>query len=164
MRGLLVASLAMAVGLAPDAASADPRERAAAVREADTAVHSAELAGQRLLRILDEARLTGRPRLVACVDVKLAQVNSFGRMIQDRRERLQRAVERGDDSAAAHERLVIRNLRAQLARIEREGRTCVHPDAGQSGTTVVVTVVDADVPDEDPSLLTEDDRRRWAQP
>lgn len=160
---VLIPSFVLALVLPAAVASANPSERAAAMREADAAARSAELAGQRLLRVLDEARLSGGQRRVACVDGRLSQVNSFTRMILDRRERLRAAVARGDDAAAAHERSVIRNLRAQLARIEREGRSCVHPEAGDSGSTVVVTIVDPEVPDEDPSLWN-DGRRRWARP
>lgn len=162
VRGVLVRTLAVALALAPAGASADPPARQAAVREADSAARAADLAGQRLLRTLDEARLGGLRERVTCVDGKLSQVNSHTRMILDRRERLRLAVERGDDGAVAHERVVIRNLLRNLVRLEREGRSCVHPEAGASGETVVITTIDPDyVPDEDPSHWTERERHRW---
>ncbi len=164
LRALIVASVAAALSLAPAMASANPR-RVAAVREADAAVHTAELAGQRLLRVLDEARLARSARGMACVDDKLAQVNSHGRMILARRDRLRAAAERADDEAVRHERQVIRNLLANLTRIEREGRSCVYPEARQSGATIVETFIDPSVPNEDPSLWTvREERRRWARP
>ncbi|MCZ7684069.1 MAG: hypothetical protein M5U28_36970 [Sandaracinaceae bacterium] len=162
MRGMLLRSLAIALALAPGAASADPPNREAAVREADSAARTADLAGQRLLRVLDEVRLGGERQRVTCVDGKLSQVNSHTRMILERRERLRAAAQRGDDGAVAHERLVIRNLVRNLARLEREGRSCVHPEAGASGDTVVITIVDPEeVPDEDPSLWVEAEHHRW---
>lgn len=154
----LVLSLAL-VALFAGSAAADP-PRSAAAEEADRAAHTAALAGQRLLRLLDEARVSGHRDRTSCVDGKLAQVNSFTRMILDRRERLRDAEARRDDAEAAHHRAVLRNLSAQMQRLEREGRACVFPEVGGSGTTVV-TLIDRDVPDEDPSLLTEEDRRRW---
>jgi hypothetical protein len=134
----------------------------AGAREADQAARSATLAGQRLLRMLDDARLSGDASRAACVDGKLAQANSFGRTILHRRERLLAAQQRGDGSATAHERAVIRTLSLQLRRIEREGRACVYPEVGEEGTVVTV-LISPEVPREDPSLFTEDDRRRAAR-
>ena len=155
MRALLTV---LAILLVPLGASADPPS--AGAREADEAARSATLAGQRLLRMLVEARLRGDAPRAACVDGTLAQANSFGRSILDRRERLLAAQQRGDQSATAHERAVIRTLAVQLRRIEREGRACVHPETGERGTVVTV-LIGPEVPrEEDPSLFTEDDRRR----
>ena len=137
----------------------EPASRA--LREADGAVHFADLAGRRLLGLLDGARLGGDQRQMRCVDVKLTQVNSFGRILLGRRDRLVRAEASGDEPAARHERMVIRNLHAQVRRLEREGRACVFPGADSGdGRTIVEVIVDRSVPDEDPSLLTDEERRR----
>lgn len=156
--------LLLACALGPATAHADPAQHAAALEEAERAVRRADLAGQRLLRVLDEARLARDVRGAACVNDKLSQVNSHGRMILDRASRLRDAAARGDDAAVRRERLVIRNLSAHLARLEREGRACIYPEPRERAGTVVVTIVDPDVPDEDPSLWTEADRRRWGRP
>lgn len=147
--------------LAGAPALADAPSRSHAVREADGALHVASLAGRRLLGLLDDARRRGDARQVACVDVKLTQVNSFARTLSDRRTRLVRATRRGDEAAARHERRVIGTLHAQVQTLEREGRACVFPGAGEAdGRTVVEVLVDGDVPDEDPALLTDAERRR----
>ncbi len=147
--------------LVPLTASADP-PRSHAAQEAARAAHTAMLASQRLLRLLGEARRVGDESGTTCVDGKLSQVNSFARLITEHRERLATAEAAGDGGTTAHVRLVLRNLDAQLQRLEREGRACVYPEATERGTTVV-TIIERDVPDEDPSLWTDEDRRRWAR-
>jgi hypothetical protein len=158
----LACTLALIAPLCAATAWADP-PRSSGAREADRAAQSAMLASHRLLRLLDEARRAGDRSGSACVDGKLSQVNSFARRILDQRQRLRAAERRGDGSGAAHVRTVLRTLRAQMQRLEREGRACVDALAEERGTTVV-TIVDRDVPEEEPSLLTEEDRRRWGRP
>lgn len=136
----------------PCSALADLPERSAAVREADHATGTAGLASQRLLRLLDETRLARDPRRIACVDEKLTEVNSFGRMIAWRRDRLIEAETRGDHRAAIHERRVIRTLVAQLRRVEREGRACVDHFASARETTIVETELSPGLPEEDLAL------------
>lgn len=129
--------------------------------EADQAARAADQAGQRLLRLLDHARLSRDVQRTACVDAKLTQANSFGRMIHDRRERLRAAAARDDRAAVAYERSVIRTLEAQLRRVERQGQECVYPELGvANGRTVVIVEVGPEVPEEDPSVLTDEERRR----
>lgn len=153
---LLVLSLILAV---PGAAFAD--EPSAAVRDADRAIHFADVAGRRLLGLLGEARLDRNPRQVRCVDGTLMQVNAFTRILNDRRGRLLAAERRGDAGAVRYEQMVIRNLHARLRELEREGRACVFPGAeAVDGRTVVEVIVDSGVPNEDPSILTEEERRR----
>lgn len=142
-------------------ATANP-PRSAAAREADRAIDAAWLAGRRLLILLDRTRLSGDPRRASCVDSKLSEVNSFRRMLEERRARLLDAESRGDAGDASHERRVVQTLHEQLRRLEVQGRRCVFPEAGRRDQTVVIVTVAPDVPNEDPSLLTEADRqRRW---
>lgn len=153
--------LVFTMSLTAAAAARADENASRAIHEADGAVHFADLAGRRLLGLLDGARLGGNQRQMRCVDVKLTQVNSFGRTLSDRRERLLRAEANSDEAAARHERMVIRNLLAQVRRLEREGRACVFPGADSAdGRTIVEVIVDRSVPDEDPSLLTDEERRR----
>ncbi|MEQ8457442.1 MAG: hypothetical protein RLO52_47240 [Sandaracinaceae bacterium] len=133
---------------------------APAVREADVAVHDATLAGRRLLHVLDQTRRSGDPTRVRCVDVRLAQVNSFQRMLGERRARLLSAMERGDAEGTRHERFVIRTMHRQLRALERAGRACVMPEVETDGRTVVEVIIGPEVPDEDPSVLSEEERRR----
>jgi hypothetical protein len=154
---LLVLAL---LGLAAPAAANPPRSSAAL--EADRAIDAASLAGRRLLILLDRTRLAGDRRRTSCVDSKLSEVNSFRRMLEERRLRLLAAESRGDAGGATHERRVVRTLSEQLRRLEVQGRRCVSPEAGQRDETEVIVTVAPDVPDEDPSRFTEADRqRRW---
>jgi hypothetical protein len=160
-RHLFSLGLCFSLGLASQAAHADPPGRGQPARDADRAVELASLASQRLLRLLDETRLSGHPLRTRCVDAKLTQVNSFTRLIIERRERLSAAREQGNETEVAHHRQVIRTLFTQLRRLEREGRSCVHPEpAVASRSTVVTVIVDRGVPREEPWLLTDADRRR----
>jgi hypothetical protein len=155
MRRVLAILLVLA---APCAAFADPPSRAASF--AEQAASSATLAGQRLLRLLDQTRLARDRERTACVDRELAVVNSFGRRILERRERLLAAEQRGDRAEARYQSLVIRTLLEQLRRAEREGRACIDAQANEPGSTVVTVVREAGLPHEDPSVLTEADRLR----
>lgn len=143
--------------LAAPAAATAP---APAVREADVALHEATLAGRRLLQVLDQTRRGGDAAQIRCVDGKLSQVNSFQRMLGERRARLLSAMQRGDAEGARHERFVIRTMHRQLRALERAGRACVMPEVETDGRTVVEVIIGPEVPDEDPSILSEEERRR----
>jgi hypothetical protein len=161
MRRLLPVLVLSSLLASPALAAADDAPRSRAVREADGAVRFADRAGRRLLSLLDRARREGDARRVSCVDAKLTQVNSFARLVADRRRRLVAAEARDDAGAAAHERRVIRTLRAQIRTLEEEGRACVFPGADQaSGQTVVTVIVDPRVVPADDRLLGDADRRR----
>ena len=159
MRSLIPSLLVLTLlGVAAPAAANPPRS--AAALEADRAIDAAFLAGRRLLVLLDRTRLSGDQRRASCVDTKLSEVNSFRRMLEERRQRLLDAEARGDADGASHERRVVRTLHLQLRRLEVRGRQCVFPEAGQRDQTVVVVTVSPDVPHEDPSLFSEADRQR----
>ena len=153
---LFVSALALTSLLAAPAAATP----SSALREADVALHDATLAGRRLLQVLDETRRSGDRARSRCVDVKLSQVNSFQRVLSERRARLAAAIARGDEETARHHRVVIRTLHRQLRAAERAGRACVMPEVEADGRTVVEVIISPDVPDEDPSILSEEERRR----
>jgi hypothetical protein len=140
-------ALLCALLLAPLTVAAEA-PRSAASREARSAVATADLAGQRLLRLLGETRRAGDARRAACVDEKLTEVNSFARMISLRSQRLVAADGRGDRGETARERIVLRNLVSQLRRLEREGRACVEPVV-EGGSTEVTVLIAPDTPRED---------------
>ena len=120
---------------------------APAVREADVAVHDATLAGRRLLQVLDQTRRSGDSTRVRCVDVRLAQVNSFQRMLGERRARLLSAMERGDAEGARHERFVIRTMHRQLQALDEAAHLDVDDAAQVLDKNVLVTAVRAHVED-----------------
>jgi len=66
----------------------------------------------------------------------------------------------GDAEGARHERFVIRTMHRQLRALERAGRACVMPEVETDGRTVVEVIIGPEVPDEDPSVLSEEERRR----
>ncbi len=156
----LLFTFALMVSLTASSAFADPPSTA--VREANRAARTAEVAAQRLLHLLGEARRSGDRTGTTCVDGKLSQVNSFGRMIRDRRERLLDAERRHDAAAVAYQRAVLRNLDAQMRVLERAGRACLFEGSEDHGTTVI-TIIEEEVPDEDPSLTSDEERRRWGR-
>ena len=151
----------LSIAFVATSAHADAPSRAS--RDAESAVHFADVAGRRLLGLLGDARTGRNPQQVACVDEKLTQVNSFARILQERRQRLLSAEARGDAAAARYESMVIRNLHTQLRQLEREGRACLFPGAeAADGVTIVEVIVDRDVPNLDLSLdSAEERRRRW---
>lgn len=154
MKKIAIPSLATLLGLilATSSASADPPARLA---EADRALRTAQLESLRLLALLDQSRVREDDRGYACVDLKLAQVNSFSRTLAERRRRLRAATDPGD---IAHERAVIRRLSAQLREAAREGRACLFPEASAGAYTVVEVIREPDMPRADLSRVP--DRRR----
>ena len=122
------------------------------VRDADRAIHAAELAGRRLLMLLDRSRRAHDVARIACVDQRLTQVNSFGRILGERREQLVAARSRGDRAEVVHLTRVIRTMSRQIRIFEREGRECVFPGAGAADRTVVTVTVDPSIRHQDLSI------------
>lgn len=156
----LAISLAMVLLGAGAPASADsPSQRARVTREADAGLARASRAGRSLLALLDQSRRARDLPRIACVDRTLSRVNSFGRQLASRRQRLHHLSDRRE---LTRERVVIRSLVRQLQQAEREGRACVNPAlrrvSATSRTEVEVTI-DGTVPDE--GDLRPDRPRRW---
>lgn len=149
MRSMLVRGVVLCALLsAPTLAAADPP----ASREADAAVRAADRSGRRLLILLDQSRRARDVARIACVDLMLSQVNSFGRMLSERRRRLGEAQARGDALEIAHLRRVLRRMVSQVTTLERQGRACVYPEAMEADRTVVTVTIDSSVRHQDLSI------------
>lgn len=148
----LAAAMAACILIATNVAAADPPDTV----EADRAIRLAQIESRRLLTLLDRSRVRHDARGERCVDRKLAQVNSFSRMLVDRRRRLAAA---DDSRAAARERAIIVRVVRQLRDVAREGRACVFPAAGGPSTTVVEILEAPDMPHRDLSQVPDRQRR-----
>lgn len=150
----LAAAMAACILFGTSAASADPPART--VAEADRAIRLAQIESRRLLGLLDQSRLRHDRRSEQCVDDKLAQVNSFSRMLLDRRRRL---VADDGQTVESRERALIRAMVRQLRDVAREGRACVFPAAGGPSTTIVEVLAEPNLPHRDLSRVPDRTRR-----
>ena len=148
----LFATLALAglgAVVAPSAAAQVPPATNAVLREADIALVDADRQAVRLRQALAEARRARNAVATACVDRQLIQLNSFTRILQQHRGRLQAAIERRSDTAIAHERSVIRRMSEELHRIARTGLSCVNPHGGPEDRTIVIVTIAPETPEFD---------------
>jgi len=120
-----------------------------AVREANLALVRADQEAVRLLRLLDQSRLSRNVAQISCVDTSLSQINSFSRILELRRDRIQAASARRDAATVAHERRIVRRIYRQLRDVAREGRACVYPSAGDDDRTIVEVLIDPRVRHQD---------------
>ncbi len=143
LEGALCAVLCLTLGtpvlLGTATAAADPP--AASVAELDRAIYAAERESRRLLALLDERRVRHDARGERCVDVRLAQVNSFSRMLVDRRRRLAEA----DAHDVPREQAVTRRMVRQLREAARAGRACVYGGSPLEDGTIVEVIIEAPV-------------------
>lgn len=105
----------------------------------------------RVQGMLDQSRIDGDVLRVTCLDDKLTQVNAHVRTLGDRVEALQEAVRLADEARRNHEFTVIVVLGQQLVVLDRAASECIGQDLYEVGTTRVVTTIDPNNPDIDPS-------------
>jgi hypothetical protein len=104
---------------------------------------------------LDEARQERDIIRVTCVNDKLTQVNANLRTVELRLTNLQDAVEAQDASRRNHEFTVIAVLGQKFVVLDREAAQCIGQDIFETGSTRVVTEIDPNNPDDDPTVLPE---------
>ena len=121
----------LAIALCSANAMADPPsiDAAAAERDAQAARHAAEQASRHVLTLLDRSRLDGDRERAQCFDGALTQIDSFGRMIDERHERLRAALHRGDPREVQYQRSVIARLLEQLRALEHGTSSCFDPQS-----------------------------------
>jgi hypothetical protein len=120
--------LALCLALISAPAFADPTEPAiVAERDAQAARRAAESASRHVMSMLDRSRLDHDRDRTACFSNKLAQIDSFGRMIGDRHQRLRDALARGDQRDAEYHHAVIGRLLEQLRALEHGASSCLAP-------------------------------------
>jgi hypothetical protein len=133
--------------------------RAADMTPADQVTESQRLLanGQSLsLRVqgmLDQSRREGDVLRVTCLDDKLTQVNAHVRTLGDRVDALQEAVRLADEARRNHEFTVIVVLGQNLVVLDRAASECIGQDIYEIGTTRVVTTIDPNNPNIDPSQM-----------
>lgn len=114
--------------------------------------HQASELSERVLGMLDEARRDGDIVRVTCLDDKLTQINAHLRTMGDRIESLSEAIDTGDDARRNHEFTVISVLSQNFSQLERNANECIGAALYETGATRVVTEIDPETPDEDPSV------------
>lgn len=154
---------ALVVGLTLALAAPAAADPPSALEQANTALDRSSRASRMMLSLLDEARRSRNPRTSQCVDRALSQINSFTQNLEQRRNRLEDALARGDRLEAAHQRRVIQRVYAQVRDRQAAGRACLYGNVPVGhNVTVVEMVVDAEVPQHrDLSADAADRGRRW---
>ena len=166
---LAAGGLAVAGGLAFAQASDDDDDgeeqasmqvrRASDLTPADQVAESQRLLGNgqslsmRVQGMLDQSRREGDVLRVTCLDDKLTQVNAHVRTLGDRVEALQEAVRLADEARRNHEYTVIIVLGQNLVVLDRAASECIGQDMYETGTTRVVTTIDPNTPDINPTDL-----------
>lgn len=124
--------------------------------EADRIHTGAQTLSQRVMSMLDEARREGDVVRVTCLDDKLTQINAHARTLSDRIESLQQATTTADSDRRNHEFTVISVLGQNFTQLERDANECVGQSQFETGATRVVTTIDPETPDGDPSLIADE--------
>lgn len=110
---------------------------------------------RRVSVMLDEARQERDIIRVTCVNDKLTQVNANLRTVELRVTNLEDAIEAQDSSRRNHEFTVIAVLGQKFVVLDREAAQCIGQDIFETGSTRVVTEIDPNNPNDDPTVLPE---------
>jgi hypothetical protein len=108
---------------------------------------------RRVSVMLDEARQERDIIRVTCINDKLTQVNANLRTVELRVTNLQDAIAAQDASRRNHEFTVIAVLGQKFVVLDRESAQCIGQDIFETGSTRVITEIDPNNPDEDPTVL-----------
>lgn len=108
---------------------------------------------RRVSVMLDEARQERDIIRVTCVNDKLTQVNANLRTVELRLTNLQDAIAAQDASRRNHEFTVIAVLGQKFVVLDREAAQCIGQDIFETGSTRVITEIDPNNPDDDPTVL-----------
>lgn len=108
---------------------------------------------RRVSVMLDEARQERDIIRVTCVNDKLTQVNANLRTVELRVTNLEDAIAAQDASRRNHEFTVIAVLGQKFVVLDREAAQCIGQDIFETGSTRVITEIDPNNPDDDPTLL-----------
>lgn len=123
--------------------------------EAERIQTDARALSQRVMGMLDEARREGDVVRVTCLDDKLTQINAHNRTLGERIESLQEATTTADEDRRNHEFTVISVLGQNFQQLERDANECIGQSMFETGTTRVVTEIDPNTPQGDPSLVSD---------
>jgi hypothetical protein len=107
--------------------------------------------GTSVRRLLEQARATRDVVKTLCLNDKLNQIDVAARSARDRRNSLEQAVQRTDADLANHEFTILTVLRQRVEQLSAEANQCIGEEAVLYGDTKVVTTIDPNLPNEDPS-------------
>jgi hypothetical protein len=111
------------------------------LQQADAIGRRATQLGERLTRMLDEARREKDILRANCVNRKLTEVNANARNVEQRSKALKDAAATGDEGRRSHEYTVLTVLAAKLDSLNQEASQCLGESVYQPGASQVVTTV-----------------------
>lgn len=125
-----------------------PKEQLA---QADVFLARMNVTGTNVRHLLEQARGSRDVVKTLCLNDKLNQIDVAARSAHDRRGSLDQAVQRSDADLANHEFTILTVLRQRVEQLAAEANQCVGEEAVLFGETKVVTTIDPNLPNEDPS-------------
>lgn len=158
--GLSVAETALTQAGTPGDAPVQPEvgveTKAALTPEQQQAQASAiqrrgQALADRLVKMLDEARVEKDIMRANCVNRKLTEVNANVRNVDQRARSLKDASEGGDANRRNHEFTVLSVLSQKLDMLQREAGQCLGQSLFEPGASQVITTVPLDNPTLDPT-------------
>jgi len=123
------------------------------VQQADAIGRRATQLGERLTRMLDEARRDKDILRANCVNRKLTEVNANARNIEQRGKALKDAVALSDDGRRSHEFTVLTVLSQKLDALNQEASQCLGQSVYEPGASQVITTIPTNAPTIDPSII-----------
>jgi hypothetical protein len=125
-----------------------PKEQLA---QADMFLARMGVTGTNVRHLLEQARATRDVVKTLCLNDKLNQIDVATRSARDRRTSLEQATQRNDPDLANHEFTILTVLRQRVEQLSAEANQCIGEEAVLYGTTKVITTIDPNLPNEDPS-------------
>jgi hypothetical protein len=119
-------------------AAVTPEEQ---MQQADSIARRATQLGERLTRMLDEARREKDILRANCVNRKLTEVNANARNVEQRSKALKDAAAGGDEGRRNHEYTVLTVLSAKLDSLNQEASQCLGESVYEPGASQVITTV-----------------------
>jgi hypothetical protein len=110
-------------------------------QQADAIARRATQLGERLTRMLDEARRDKDILRANCVNRKLTEVNANARNVEQRSKALKDAVAVNDEARRGHEYTVLTVLSAKLDALNQEASQCLGQSVYEPGASQVITTV-----------------------
>jgi hypothetical protein len=121
------------------------------VKQADAFLSRIAVTGSTVRRMLEQARAQRDVVKTLCLNDKLNQIDVAQRSAEDRRTALGQAVQRSDTDLANHEFTILTVLRQRVEQLGAESNQCVGEELTLIGESKVTTVIDPNLPNEDPS-------------
>jgi hypothetical protein len=101
--------------------------------------------------MLEQARAQRDVVKTLCLNDKLNQIDVASRSAQDRHSALRNAVNTNEADLATHDFTILRILRQRVEQLGAESNQCIGQELTLVGDTKVTTIVDPNLPNEDPA-------------